>query len=266
MADIEAIKARIRKLMAVTGDMVATEGEINNAMSLAMKLIDQHQIDIADIKEKEQAPENIEFGQVSINYTKARIVTWESTLGMAICKLFGSVSMYASQVKEPFRINGIIQMDDNNNPLYTPTMKFYGPINEINEAKELYTDWLISIGTMACSRWGGCYRGAGAQYCDGFTRAIYKKVSELDNNRSFTQAKAPAQFGNNCTAITLTRRYELIKKGASEWLKKTHNIKLNKGTRSSGYQRDNSGAFSEGFSHGSKSNFSRKESGLKQLN
>lgn len=265
MADLEQIKARVKKLMAVANDGIATDGEINNAMNLAMKLIDQHQIDVAELKEKEHQPDNIEYGRVSMNYTTTRAVTWESNLAQAICKLFGSVSMYTDPNKQIFRINGVAQTDNNGEPIYTPMIQFFGPILEINEAKELYVDWLVSIGTMGVTRWGGCYRGPGAQYCDGFTRAIYNKVAQLNQSRQLISAKAPPQLSNNTTAITLTKRYEIIKEGAVDWLGKTHNVHLKKRQGSSGYKRDNSGAYSEGYSHGSKSNFSRNSGNHKLL-
>lgn len=45
--DIEAVKSRVRKLMALANDGQASDGEISNAMRMAAALIDQHRLDAA---------------------------------------------------------------------------------------------------------------------------------------------------------------------------------------------------------------------------
>lgn len=264
MSDIETIKERIKKLMAYSGDIAATEGEINNAMTLAQKLIDQHNLDLSEFEKTDQ-PQEIIFDKIHAHFTSSRICTWEMYLGMAISKLYGTLNVYLDKNLTPNRKNGIIKLDSDGNPVYSPSFVFYGPQQDVKEAAELFNEWILSISAMAIMRWGGAYRGPGAQYSYGFVTAIYNKVCSLDTNRQLVQTTAPKQLSNQTTAITLTQRYNLIKKEGEKWLKEKHKITIKGSHSSGGYRRDNSGAYDEGYSHGKKSNFSKKGSSCKQL-
>ena len=255
MIDMEQIKNRINKLMAVAGDGIATEGEVNNAMDLAMKLIDKHNLDMAEFEKKEQREEKIEYGKVQMNYSSKIMNHWEGQLALAICKLFGTVSCYRESTKSPFRHNGVVQLDNKGDIIMTPSLQFYGPINDTKEAADLFRNWTISIGTMALTRWGGIYKGAGASYCEGFVKAIYEKVSQLDTSRQLTMA-TKYQLGDSTTAITLMERYKLIKTGARQWLNETQGVRLSKSHVTTS-RNNNQDAYSEGFSHGKSTSFGR---------
>jgi len=265
MADIETIKNRIKKLMAVAGDGIATDGEISNAMSLAMSLIDKHNLDKDEFEKKEGKEEDITYGRTYVNYSSKRVNQWETKLAQSICKLYGTVKCWIDAKKSPFRYKGVLMLEDDGTPVYTPTLHFYGPITDCEECKDLFYEWAISIGTMAQLRWGGCYRGLGAQYCDGFTNAIYAKLMELDTNRQLVQATTPKQFGNPNTAITLFNRYKLIKKGATEWLRDTQHINLCARPAAKNNRDYNSEAYNEGYNHGKTTNFGKKAGSTKLL-
>lgn len=262
MSDIETIKARIRKLMAVAGDGIATDGEIDNAMRLAGKLLDAHHLVDADIDTQADA-DDLTMGESFATSQRTQFSTWESALGNAVIKLFGCVSWYISHDTAPIRVNGVALMDGNE------TRKgrricFYGPVVESREAAELFEEWARSIATMGVARWGGCFRGDGAMYCYGFASELYRKAKAIDAERALVQAKPIPSLSTpasaDCTAITLSGRYELLKTAGKAWLEKERGIKkLSKASRGGGYSAGSSGALSEGRKHGAAANFSRSK-------
>ena len=175
MSDIETIKARIRKLMAVAGDGVATDGEIDNAMRLAAKLLDQHHLASDDIDEQADA-DDLTMGRSFATSQAKRFSTWESSLSQAVTNLFGCVKCYISHDVAPVRVNGIAQQTSGGNVKLGWKIAFYGPASEAADAASLFEEWARSIATMGVARWGGCFRGDGAMYCMGFATAALREI------------------------------------------------------------------------------------------
>jgi hypothetical protein len=257
MSDIETIKARIRKLMAVTGDSAATDGEIDNAMRLAAKLLDAHHLAADDVG-GEPDPAEQEMGRVAAVSQSRRFSTWESVLGSAICSLFGCVQHFISNEVAPVRVNGIVQMNGDD-IRKGRRVYFYGPVMESKEAAELFQEWSRSIATMGVARWGGCFRGDGAMYCYGFAVALRNKAYQINKEREQVAAKPLPQLagGTDCTALTLSGRYSLLKDMGSKWLKEKERINLHTGSGRSGYSAGSSEAYGEGKKHGASAEFSR---------
>lgn len=255
MSDIETIKSRVRKLMAVANDGVATDAEIDTAMRLAAKLIDQHHIDATELGSKQDA-EDLTMGEAGATTRTGKLTTWESTLANAIVKLFGSVQHYISHERAPVRDNGVVQMRDGG-PVFGRRMFFYGPVVEAREAAELFEEWSRAIATMGVARWGGAFRGEGAHYCYGFASALYEKALQVDGERARIEARPIPQLqGSQTTAITLSSRYELLRDAGSEWIEKERGLKLRSSSRS-GYSNLNGQAYGEGRAHGSRAGFGR---------
>lgn len=254
MTDLETIKNRIRKLMAVAGDGVAPEGEIDNALRLAAKLKDAHHIADADLGTIDDAKAE-EMGRTFATTQGAKFSTWECTLAWAVCDLFGCVKYYSTHETAPIRVNGVAVMDGNT-VRKGRRVAFYGPAIEAAEAASLFEEWARSIAAMGCLRWGGCFRGDGAMYCYGFATALREKSRQIDAERIAVQAKP--LIGSTSTAITLTHRYDLLKSKAKAWLGTEFNIHLSTGSRRGGYSAGSSGALAEGRSHGSKAGFGRR--------
>lgn len=148
MSDIETIKNRVRKLMAVAGDGVATDAEIDTAMRLAAKLLDAHHLDMADVGTV-QDDQDLTMGRVAATTTASWLSTWESTLAWAIAELFGCVKHYLSaQETCPIRVNGVAQVDRKGQVKLGRRIYFYGPALEAKEAAELFEEWARSIASM----------------------------------------------------------------------------------------------------------------------
>ena len=229
MSDIDTIKNRVRKLMAVAGDGVATDGEIENAMRLAAKLIDQHHLNADELQPAEPEAE-IRMGR-AFGISQARwFTTWESVLARAIERLFGCVKVYIDRETQPIRVNGIALMRGGK-VVWGRKVCYYGPVVESTEAAELFTEWSRAIATMGVARWGGCFSGNGAQYCYGFAVALREKAERIDQERRLIQARPiPQLTGTTCTAITLANRYELLREAGSDWLRNECGIKLSTGS------------------------------------
>src|SRR5262249_29487141 len=134
MSEFDRVKERIRKLMAYANDGAATEGEIENAMAHAAKLIDKYHIDRAELNVDGSAShESIEMGQAFSLTNGPRLSTWEGVLAIAICELFGCVKSYATDEVAPKRINGIVIADGNGNAKLGKRIYFYGPLEESQE-------------------------------------------------------------------------------------------------------------------------------------
>lgn len=267
MDNIQQIKDRVRKLMAYANDGAASEGEIENAMRHAAKLIDAHHLDADELTADAKPAEGpMQMGQAfgTCNYEVG--MTWEGTLAMAITELFGCVKSYRTHETSAIRIDGIAQTDRNGKVRLGKKMAFYGPLQESQEAAELFTVWAQSIATMGVHRWGGCYKGDGAMYCLGFVESLYKKAVEVNCARQRIEARPPLLLagpsGNTAPAeksITLFQRFDLIKNEARNWLEKTQGIKLSKRSGGSGYRSGTHSAYSEGRAHGAAASFGRSE-------
>jgi hypothetical protein len=257
MSDINTIKERIRKLMAIAGDGVATDAEIDTALTLAAKLLDAHHLSKEDIGTAQDA-EDMTMGRSAAVTTASWVSTWESTLAHAIVELFGCVKHYQSHEKQPIRKNGVAQLK-NGKVAMGCKVYFYGPAMEAKEAAELFEEWSKAIAAMGMLRWGGCYMGDGGKYCYGFASALYAKARQINAARRLTDARPiPQLTGGSCTALTLTGRYDLLKTEAKRWLEKECGIHLTTRSASGGYRAGSSAAYSEGQAHGRAASFGRK--------
>ena len=258
MSDLNKIKETVRKLMAVAGDGVASEAEIDTAMRLAAKLMDAHHLDQSDIG-TEADKDDLTMGRTFTTTYGTKFLAWEATLYNAIIDLFGCLQGYLDGDVAPVRVNGMVQMERGQirqgRKLY-----FYGPAVESAEAAELYKEWCWAIATMGIARYNACVRGDGAMYCLGFAKALRDKARQINGERKLTAARPLPQLqGSTCTALTLTGRYELLKVEGKKWLAAECGVKLPGGdgrSRSVSYSGDRN-AMSEGYSHGQKTAFGR---------
>lgn len=269
MSDIEQIKNRIKKLMAYANDGAASDGEIENALAHATRLIDAHHLDKTEFTEEDTKREE-KMGRAYGKTASPKFHAWETTLAYAVCELFGCVKYYMDSKPIPLRVNGMVQYYTGkykNQMKMIRQMCFYGPDVEAQEAASLYTEWAQSVATMGVIRWGGAFRGDGEAYCEGFVHSLYTKASELNTARRLTAAKPLAALpGVPSTAITLTQRYDALIERAKTWLEEDVGIKLGKGTSRSGSRSGSSDAYHEGKKHGSAADFGRKSGGpRKQL-
>lgn len=266
MAD-QRIIDRVRKLMALANDGAASEGEIANAMAFAAKLMDEHHIAEQDINLTTRSDnEPITFGTADGITTRDGLSTWESALGHAICKLFGSVNWYRTHERHTIRVNGIAQTTRGGNVKQGLRVVFYGPTDEAAEAAELFSEWARLIATMGVMKFGACYKGDGGAYCYGFATALSAAANRIATERKLVEAKplrllgVPGEVAESApgVALTVANRHEMIRTEAKTWLAKVKGINLGTSRRASGYSGTGGSAYSQGCRDGSSAGFGRR--------
>jgi hypothetical protein len=248
----EKLKDRIRKLLNVAKQgSGATEGEIENALRFARLEMEKHHLEAVDIDDHCTAdeirmraarmrPEDLEYGTAEFVCQRASLSTWESTLAAAIAVLAGSVEWYYE--------SGIAYGTERR-----AMVTFYGPIEDVEICTELMAEWSVTIAGMGRLRWGGCFRGEGRSYCEGFAAALYKQADPREcpepmldhqsNERALTLVEAATQLAER------KRHY------ATEWLRDVKGIRLSsRGSSQSGQHFAD--AYRQGRTDGNRAEFS----------
>jgi hypothetical protein len=188
--DLERAKDTIAKLLNLAKNDAATEGEVNNAIAFATKMMLQYQLSEEDIKEEaeetlEEQIARAETGSATgwgINEGKAS--NWESTLGVWVTKFVGGVYVAYGQV-QPKRVNGIAVLKKGV-VIETKPIIFYGLVDDAQFAKETYEELCVIIASMARLKWGSVFRGKGREYAEGFVSGLYAtlKKATVEQNTS----------------------------------------------------------------------------------
>jgi hypothetical protein len=284
MTDIETIKSRVRKLMAVAGDGVASANEIESAMRLAAKLLDAHHLtpDECATAGPGITPEphrDTKPGQSWSTSQATRFSNWENKLARAVAALFGGVNYYRTHDVEPIRENGVAKLDARGELRRGVRVCFYGPRTDAIEAADLFTEWSRAIATMGVARWGGCFKGDGARYCDGFAAALDEQAEAISGERRKIAAPpaAVALLAGPTgprrelaalagTAVTLYDHYRDLRHAGKRYVEKANGVKLRVTSRS-GYGEKNAdpAARAEGYAHGKAAGFGRAAPAAKRL-
>lgn len=279
MADIDNIKDRIRKLMAMahgTGDTGgATDAEIESALKHAARLIDAHHLEAAEFEPKRSEDED-KMGMAGGKTESPKFHAWETNLARAIDHLFGCTKHYVQNQAVPYLVDGVAQFYTGKYAGQRKMCKvvvFYGPLIEAQEAAELYSEWCKLIAALGVMRWGGAYKSHGAKYCEGFAQALCNKAYKINTERALVAAKPlkmlPGEteveskvmvegVGDDHTAITLKGRYEALQERATIWLEEEAGVTLNAGHSRAGSKKGTNAAFREGLAHGEGAEFGRR--------
>jgi hypothetical protein len=252
--NIERAKATIRQLLNLAGDGAAAQGEIDNAMRFAAKLMEQHQLRDEDLSEADDVIINLEraeMGSASQATGTTTLATWEGQAAMFVCQLVGGVKCYREHASVVRNAAGIVQMDAKGNPLVRPKITFYGVAEDVEIARQVYGELLVTIAAMARLKWGGVYRGDGREYCDGFVSGL---MSQLKNDRA--EAKQLASTSGGTALVAIETRGAIVERKeamADDWIKKTFGVKLGAGRRGGGGRTHyNGNARADGRNDGAK--------------
>jgi hypothetical protein len=216
---------RVRKLMAFN-DQTATEAEVENAMSLAARLMEQHAIDRADVEDAAAGSGGGASGTTRTRGESAlarNLARWEGALAAAVEQAVPGVSHY-------------VDADETQDPFGSSTQRqtfivWYGPDQAVHVATLLFDETRLIIATLAGRLYGGCYRGRGRSYAEGFAGALYRRILRD------RQASADAE---RVSAIVL--RDEAANR---EWLAEEHDVELFRRPRSRGGRH-----FADAYDHG----------------
>lgn len=212
---LKQIKQKVKKLLNLGNDPAAFDGEVRNAMAAAQRMMDQHHLSEADLSQEGGYEEQMTQSHVYTNGSS--LSTWESSLAHAVADVVGTVGWYRSHPMMRRTEQGFAVVE-NGQPQKAVKVMFYGPAEDVEIAKELFTDMSLTIMTMARLKYGTVFRGEGRSYCEGFTRELAEQAKLGTKARS-----------NTCSAIVL-KKADLARK----WLKEVAGVKLySAGSRSS---------------------------------
>lgn len=253
----QKIKDRVKKLLNLANDSAAFDGEIDNALRAARKLMLEHNITERDLEtaKDNMSQETVVNGQVETYSFGAHVSTWEGVLMMAVMKLVGTVGCYKTATTVERRAaHGTLEFDSKGNIKTGTKLFFYGPEADARDAADLFEEWVHVIATMARLHHGGCFKGNGRAYAEGFATALQTKVVKIDREeRELVIAGAVG------TALVLqgARENMLAKQTAAKaWLREKLGINLTSRKRSRSTTNDRE-AYNDGFTAGTRSEFSR---------
>lgn len=277
--DREAIIRRIKKMMNLSEDSAAAEGEIENALRFASKLMATHRISRDEIEQAtEGGPEKAakrEMDQVFAGANGFRTYLWEATLASYVCDLVGSVKCYMSREKRVIRDQHGIAMThpSTGKTKHQGGVVFYGVAEDCLIARDLFEQLCVTIAAMGRLKHGGAFKGDGGKYCEGFVMGLSYQLgreraevrSALPKGMTAQQVLKALPSGSSALdhadapavgAAIEIRRAELAvadRNEAANWLKNEKGIKLgtSKGwSGASGSRAASAEGYRDGQRHG----------------
>lgn len=255
--DTEKVKDLVRKLLNVTRDDAATEGEIDNALRFAKGLMDKHHMDEEDlVQEPEDQWKSIEAASRDRVFVSVggKFFAWEDYLSAFCVTFVGGVGVYKDPSKSRIARNhrGIVILNEEEEPYKGVRYCFYGIAEDAMMAAELFHELRMTIRTMARLRYGTCYTRDGGMYAQGFVAGLRMKIERQEKEQ-----RKLAQSDNHAL-ILIERRQDLIERkleNAQRWLKKLTGIKLVRGPLNTG-ANGSAAAYHEGKEDGNKADVS----------
>jgi len=225
--NLEGVKDTIRKLLRLAENDAATEGEIDNALRFAHRLMTRHFLtreDIGDLNQdchvREADLESIQMAKEQVCAQATNLCTWECALSRFVCDLLRSVQFYRSHKQPALTAAGVIKTK-NGKPVVHERMIFYGPAEEVAVATEMYNELATTIATMARLKTGSAIRGKGRCYGDGFVQGLCDQLGKVDSEE------------RNSTGRDLVLRSTVIatqlRSNAKNWLAEKYGVHLCRG-------------------------------------
>ena len=224
MSQIDKVKDRIRKLLNLAENDAASEGEINNAINFAQRLMQEHHLTKDDVHAAAAAEEVAEMMKQAAYTTGAKASPWEAGLASFVAKMIGSVGVYTGGVETAKTTHGTTMFDAKGKPMSRSTYVFYGEAEEVRLATELYYDLSRTIAAMARMRYGGALRGDGRDYGLGFVSGLASQLAAAATAAKAESTESTA-LAVRCAAIVHQK-----KAAASTWLS-SQGINLSTGRR-----------------------------------
>lgn len=247
-ASLEQVKKTIGDLLRLAENDAAAEGEVNNAIRFARRLMDAHHLSADECRNDPMAQAvKDHMDQAKVYSEGGKMSQWESSLSGFVCKFIGSVGCYLSTGEIARTPSGVIIRNGDGTAVRRSSVTFYGPHDDIYLATDLFDTLRQTIIAMARLKFGGVFRGPGRSYCEGFVSGLYSKLSaakQLDE-QSGEQSRA--------LVVRSTAIAKETKARAEQWLRKEKGIKLMAG-RSSVSGTYHGDAYSEGRSDGKSAN------------
>lgn len=249
--DLTKVKEMLRRLLAVAKDDASSESEIEQATSIANHYMAAYHLSESDVEEKKplnpmQLAETFTYTSDYVQTKGVKICSWENYLAGLIVDMFKSLGCYISSDHKRLSENGFVEVDKKTqNPLRCSRVVFYGVDEEIAAAREIYSNFQITIAAMALLKHGTIVSSAGRAYGEGFVAGA---------RQAFETAKAKEQQADVETRTLIRKSNEIAiakKYQASKWLKR-QGVELGEAIQHN--VKSNASAYSQGYSDGRQSN------------
>ena len=245
----DKIKKTIRDLFNLAENDAAAEGEVENAIRFARRLLDKHHLSEEECRKDPtmNAARSEVMEENGCVVGNGKLAYWEKQLGGFVQQFVGSVGCYLDYPKE-VKIDGRLQFGDDGKPLVARRVVFFGVAEDAAMASNLYKTLQLTIATMARFRYGGAHRGDGRTYCEGYVSGLYSKLREavrIDSIDSESRA----------LVVQSTALAKASKERAIAWRERVTGRKLRAGNaRSVGASDPN--AYNQGKADGAKTGVS----------
>lgn len=239
--EISQVKDTIRKLLNLANNAAATDGEVNNAIKFAQRLLTAHHLSEDEIHSEEPP----KMGKGMVYASGARADAWEQTLASFTSKFIGSVGVYNAGKQTLKNSAGFVQTDPKTGePKKRVQFIFYGLDDETQLAQDIYNSLSQTITTMSLLKYGSPFRLAGRDYANGFVSGLFTKVKD--------EKEKLMQESSSTALVVQSDKMALAKlERAKSWL----GIKLRKNpTKLCGVNRGQ--AYAEGRDDGQKTDIS----------
>jgi hypothetical protein len=241
---IDNIKAKVGKMLSLASDSGASQGEIENALSMATQMMMKYNLTRQDIDQSKENPiEKVQYGMRTAYSLSKKTFVWESSLAMFLTRFIGTVKVYRDSQMHLNRKRGMVVTDEKGNSVYSRAFIFYGSDDDCEIAVELFDELKYAIQMSAIIRFGSWAKGDGGAYCEGFVSGLRQThIQEVKKLKMDSQT-----YG----LIIVSEQNQLaIVKQADQWLAKEKGVKLYKKQTSTGAS-GSSDARNEGREDGS---------------
>lgn len=206
MASREQILEKLKNLLQRTTANGASEAEVETAMKIARKLMDQHQIEQSELLDVAK-PGQLEIVERQ-SVPAAKLDVWMRGVASCVAKITNT--RWYSREDYARKPNGELKTTPKGKFSKVISVWFYGTSTEVDCAIQLYSEYLTVFRTMATIKMGGwkqeCYH-----YMQGFGAGILSKLNE--------QAEEEAKkHQNNTTSMILSRDREMHEFAANKGL------------------------------------------------
>jgi len=245
--DLNNIKNKLVKLINLSENGAASQGEIDNALNMAAQIMAKHNLSREDIDLTSATPAaKVVMFRAYVSCLNSNSSTWEAMLARFCVAFVGNINYYKS--KGNYGIN-----KNKKCTLYF----FYGSLDEVEIAVELFKELQNAISIMAVTRYDSFYNRKGGAYSEGFVNGL-----EVNLHTEILKLK-----GDNTTNALIMRSDKtclIIQDQAKQWLASVHKIKLVSGQGTRGANDRSGNAREQGKRDGS--NYSvTKSSPIKKI-
>lgn len=182
---------RITKMLRLSKDEAASEGEVENALRFARQLMDKYNIEEQSIILEETIAETAKRIVDELVHTRRHFRPYYASLIQTVCAI--------CDVRYYFDRNVYAKDKKTGEPDYLKQLTachLYGQKHDVAVATALFKELCVTMRTMAYHHYGHTWMKEHANYCKGFSRRLYSRSLEF---------KRESQNDPNCTALVIRK-------------------------------------------------------------